>query len=239
MRPSTPAPAGSRKKFVSNLVSTLEEQNRSLARELHDVISQRLAALAMEIDVIERNPPASAEELRSRLRRLSARVAGLAKTMHEISRQLHPSILDDLGLVEALRGECLLFSDLYQNPLSFRADNVPEPLPEPVSLCLYRIAQEGLRNIGKHARHAAASMTLTGSESGIRLSIEDTGPGGLTAGKGLGLIGMKERARLVNGKLRVKSQPGKGTRVEVEIPLPHPASEVGKPTVKRQAASRG
>lgn len=238
MRSSAPVPAGSRNKFVSNLVSTLEEQNKSLARELHDVVSQRLAALAMEIDLIERNPPASAEELRSRLRRLSARVAGLAKTMHEISRQLHPAILDDLGLVEALRGECLLFSDLYQNPVSFRADNLPEALPDSVSLCLYRIAQESLRNIGKHARHAAASVMLTATDAGIKLSIEDAGPGGLTPGKGLGLTGMKERARLVNGKLRVHSPSGKGTLVEIEIPLPK-RTRAGKPAAKRQAASRG
>lgn len=238
MRSGAPAPASNRNTFVSNLVSTLEEQNKSLARELHDVISQRLAALEMEIDVIEQNPPASTEELRSRLRRLSARVAGLAKTMHEISRQLHPAILDDLGLAEALRGECLLFSDLYQNPVSFQADNIPESLPDPVSLCLYRIAQESLRNIGKHARHAAASVMLTGTDSGIKLSIEDTGPGELTAGKGLGLISMKERARLVNGTLRMQSRPGKGTLVEVKIPLPQPR-EARKPAVKRQAASRG
>lgn len=238
MRPSAPAPDGGRNRFVSNLVSALEEQNKSLARELHDVISQRLAVLAMEIDVIERNPPASAEELRARLRRLSAGVAGLAKTTHEISRQLHPAILDDLGLAEAVRGECLLFSDVYQNAMSFQADNIPEPLPDPVSLCLYRIVQEGLRNIGKHARHAAASVTLTGTDSGIKLSIEDKGPGGATAGKGLGLIGMKERARLVNGKLRVLSPPGKGTLVEIEIPLPRRA-RARKSAAKRQAALRG
>lgn len=238
MRSRAPAPAGSTNKFVSNLASALEEQKKNLARELHDVISQRLAALAMEIDIIERNPPASAEELRVRLRRLSAAVAGLAKTVHEISRQLHPAILDDLGLVEALRGECLLFSDLYQNPMSFQAGDIPEPLPDPVSLCLYRIAQESLRNIGKHARHAAASVTLTGTDSGIKLSIEDKGPGGAAAGKGLGLIGMKERARLVNGKLRVLSPPGKGTLVEIEIPLPRRARP-RKSAAKRQAASRG
>lgn len=225
--------------MVSNLVSTLEEQNKSLARELHDVVSQKLAALAMEIEVIERNPPESAEELRSRLRRLSAGVTGLAKTMHEISRQLHPAILDDLGLAEALRGECLLFSDLYQNPVSFQAENIPEALPDPVSLCLYRIAQESLRNIGKHARHAAASVTLTATDAGIKLSIEDAGSGGLRPGKGLGLTGMKERARLVHGTLRVQSQPGKGTLVEVEIPLRQPARQARKPEVKRQAASRG
>src|SRR5690349_14332226 len=92
---------GSRQ-YLSNLLSTQEEQNKSLARELHDVVSQKLAALAMEIDAIERNPPDSAEGLRGRLRRLSNGVEGLAKTMHEISRQLHPAILDDLGLAEAL-----------------------------------------------------------------------------------------------------------------------------------------
>ncbi|HEY1240352.1 MAG TPA: histidine kinase, partial [Bryobacteraceae bacterium] len=202
MRSTGPAP--DRKESLSTLLSTHEEQNKSLARELHDVVSQKLAALGMEIDAIQRNPPESTEELRGRLRRLSDGVTTLAKTMHEISRQLHPAILDDLGLVEALRSECLLFGEVYQSPVSFRADHVAEGLPDSVILCLYRIAQESLRNIGKHARHAAASVTLTGTNSGIKLSIEDTGPGGLTTGKGLGLISMKERARLVNGKLRME-----------------------------------
>jgi len=236
MKSNGPAPGS--KKFLANLLSTQEEQNKSLARELHDVVSQKLAALGMEIDAIERNPPGSTEELRGRLRRMSDGVTGLAKTMHEISRQLHPAILDDLGLAEALRSECLLFSELYENPVRFQAENVPETVPDPVALSLYRIAQESLRNIGKHARHAAASVTLSGSGSRIKLSIEDTGPGASTAGKGLGLISMKERTRLVNGKLRVQSRAGRGTLVEVEIPLPQPREE-SKPGMKQQAASRG
>jgi signal transduction histidine kinase len=161
--------------------------------------------------------------------------------MHEISRQIHPAILDDLGLAEALKSECLIFSDLYQTPVAFRAERVPGKLPEEVALCLYRIAQEGLRNIGKHARHAEAAVTLTGTGGGLRLSIEDAGPGTRidpAARHGLGLISIKERARLVKGKVRVVSRPGRGTVVKVDVPLGTGAAGPMKPAARRHAASR-
>jgi two-component system, NarL family, sensor kinase len=237
MRGTAPAPAGSRKqRRVRNLLSAQEEQNKSLARELHDVVSQKLAALGMEIGTLDRKPPKSRAELRARVRQISSRVTALAVTMHEISRRLHPAILEDLGLVEALNGECTALSELYGNPVTFGADNVPKKLPDNVTLCVYRIAQESLRNICRHAPGAAVSVKLAGGPGEIKLSVADGGPGfppRPARSRGLGLIGMEERARLVKGKLRVISTPGKGTVVEVRVPLP-PSARSGE----RRAHSR-
>jgi signal transduction histidine kinase len=223
MRANGPAPAGSRKqRRVRNLLSAQEEQSKNLARELHDVISQKLAALGIEIDTLGRKPPKSRGELRARVRQLSSRVASLAVALHEISRQLHPAILEDLGLPEALHAECGVFSEVYGNPVAFSAENLPQGLPDGVTLCLYRIAQESLQNIGRHAPGAAVSVHLTAVPGEIRLSVEDTGPGFPPAAartRGLGLISMEERVRLVKGRLRVVSRAGKGTRVEVRVPL--------------------
>jgi signal transduction histidine kinase len=194
--------------------------NKYLARELHDAVSQRLAAVKIEIDVLEHKPPRSSAQLRARLRRLSAQVEALTRTMHEISRQLHPAILEDLGLADALEAECQVFSRLYGNPILFHREDVPDRVPDSVALCLYRIAQESLRNVARHAPGAAVSVILSGTAEEICLSIEDTGPGfsRRTSRPGLGLISMQERARLVNGKLRVVSRLGKGTTVEVRAP---------------------
>src|SRR5581483_10028929 len=224
MKSTGSASAGNREQaWAVDLLSAQEEQNKSLARELHDVVSQKLAALGMEIDTLERKPPKSRAELRARVRQLSSRVTALAVTMHEISRQLHPAILEDLGLVEAVNGECTALSQLYGNPVTFSASNVPAKLPDDVTLCVYRIAQESLRNICRHAPGAAVSVNLTGGPGEIKLSVADGGPGfppRAVRSRGLGLIGMEERARLVKGRLRVISRQGKGTIVEVRVPLP-------------------
>ncbi|HLK48270.1 MAG TPA: sensor histidine kinase [Bryobacteraceae bacterium] len=223
MKASKPAPIRRRATGRARmLLSAQEEQNQNLARELHDVVSQKLAALAMEIDTLRLNPPRSRRELGRRLERLSANVAHLGNTMHEISRQLHPAILDDLGLREALHGECLAFSDLYGNPVTFVAEQVPESLPPAIALHVFRIAQESLRNAGKHARSSPVSIRLSGANGTIMLNIQDQGPGfdaRKGRGRGLGLLSIKERAKLLHGTLRLHSQPGKGTTVTLRVPL--------------------
>lgn len=239
MRVTGPAPAGgSSRRPARRELSTEEEQNKILARELHDVVSQRLAAVQMEIDLLERKPPKAVAELRATLRKVSGQIAALAETMHEISRQLHPAVLEDLGLAAALNGECETFSALYGNPVLFNAVNVPEEIPDAVALNLYRIAQESLSNVARHAPGAAVSMILSGGAGELTLWIEDTGPGFRSrAGRreGLGLISMQERARLVKGELRIASKKGKGTIVEVRVPLAQSTERSRR--VRRRAAS--
>jgi signal transduction histidine kinase len=167
------------------------------------------------------------------LAEIGEKIAHLAEAIHGTSRRLHPAILDDLGLETALREECRTFQQNFKIPVEFTAENVPASIPKEVSLCLYRVAQEGLRNIGKHSAEAAQVRVLLmgGAEKrgtqkrrdAITLRIEDTGDGfdldqALRKG-GLGLISMEERVRLVGGELKVQSQPGQGTTVTAFVPL--------------------
>ena len=209
--------------LTARLLGLQEAGNKDLARELHDDLSQKLAALGMEISTLLQSSRKSPSSLADRVRALSARTNGLAEDVHALSRRLHPAILDELGLESALREECVSFSAQTGITAQFESEDVPAPLPEDVSLCLYRVVQESLRNVAKHAKAANVRVVLSGSEDGIRLRVEDTGDGfdlNESKGKGgLGLISMEERARLVNGNFAIRSQPGQGTLVEVFVPL--------------------
>ena len=182
-----------------------------------------LAALGMEVSTLLQVSGKLPDSLPERVRALSARINGLAEDVHALSRRLHPAILDELGLEAALSEECVGFSARSGVSAQFKSERVPAPLPEAVSLCLYRVAQESLRNVAKHAKAANVRVVLSGRKGGITLRVEDTGDGcnlDDSRGKGgLGLISMEERVRLVNGNFTIRSQPGQGTTVEVFVPL--------------------
>ncbi|HTA40828.1 MAG TPA: chemotaxis protein CheB [Bryobacteraceae bacterium] len=210
-------------KLTGALISARELGNREIARELHDVFGQELAALGMEISSLRHGDGAEAD-LTARLSELGKRVRRLADNVHETSRKLHPAILEDLGLLTALKQECESFEQRSEIPAQFVATGVGENLPLELSLTLYRVAQECLRNIQKHAPASdSVQVTLIGSPDAITLRIADTGDGfdldkAMRKG-GLGLISMEERVRTVNGKLTVESEHGKGTTVAAFVPL--------------------
>jgi hypothetical protein len=209
--------------LTARLLSLQEAGNKDLARELHDDLSQRLAALGMEASMLLRPSSDPLDSLPDRVRALSARIDSLATDVHALSRRLHPAILDELGLEAALKEECMAFSAQAAIPCEVESRNVPASLPEDVSLCLYRVAQESLRNIAKHADATNVRVVLLGRKDAIALRVEDVGNGvdlNEVKGKGgLGLISMEERVRLIHGKFTIQSQPGKGTTVEVFAPL--------------------
>lgn len=210
-------------KLTGALISAQEAGNREVARELHDVFSQELAAVGMEISSLKEDARSGAD-LTGRLSDLGKKIARLAADIHRTSRELHPTVLEELGLEPALRQECESFQQRSGIPTQFTTKNVPAELRPEVALCVYRVAQESLRNVHKHAADAdAVWVSLIGSPEGITLRIEDTGDGfdlneALKKG-GLGLISMEERVRLVNGKLTIQSQPGKGTTVTAFVPM--------------------
>jgi len=208
--------------LTARLLGLQEAGNKDLARELHDDLSQKLAALGMEVSTLLQPSGGSPDNLPDRVRAASARVNALAEDVHSMSRRLHPAILDELGLEAALKEECVSFSAQMGIPAKFESKG-PTLLPEEVSLCLYRVAQESLRNIAKHADATNVRVVLSGRKEGIRLRIEDRGDGfdlmDVKGKGGLGLISMEERVRLVSGKFTIQSQPGKGTIVEVFVPL--------------------
>jgi PAS domain S-box-containing protein len=209
-------------KLTANLMSVQEAGSKELARELHDDFSQQLAALAMEVSTLQASGEV-AVPLTERLSELGEKIGHLADEMHQTSRQLHPTILNELGLEAALREECGRFSAQCKIPIQFICEELPASTPEDVSLCLYRIAQETLRNIRKHAGATEGRVRLFGGEGGVSLLVEDTGDGFDIAearkSGGLGLISMEERVRLVNGKFKILSQTGVGTTVGVFVPL--------------------
>ena len=159
-----------------------------------------------------------------------------------MSRRLHPAVLDELGLEAALREECAAFSTQLAIPCDVESKDVPISLPEDVSLCLYRVAQESLRNIARHAQASKVRVTLSGRKDGIALRVDDTGDGfdlKERKGKGgLGLISMEERVRLLNGKFTIQSHPGKGTSVDVFLPLAS-AKDTAKTRLKPHVPAHG
>ncbi len=209
--------------LTGRLIGAQEEERRRVARELHDDLTQRLAVLAIEAGRLEQQMEPSSARVREFLGTMKDRIVELSADIHGIARQLHPSILDDLGLVNAIEAECVNFSQREGIRVTFEPKNVPATLPRDLALCLYRMLQESLRNIAKHAKIDTAVVTLAGRGGGILLSVRDYGIGfdPTQANKkgGLGLVSMTERARLVRGELSVQSRPGQGTTVEIRVPL--------------------
>lgn len=146
----------------------------------------------------------------------------MSADVRQISHQLHPSILEDLGLAAALREVCEEFSAREGIECTLEQETMPETLPMEVKSCLYWIAQQALHNISKHAHASHVRLSLVGNPQGVQMSIHDDGAGfdlHVGRGHGLGIISMKERARMVGGELSIDSQPGRGTDVRVFVPL--------------------
>lgn len=209
--------------LAGKLLAAQEAERRRLAREMHDDLTQRLAVLAIEAGKLEVQLEPAGSEVVEKLRDMKEQMVKLAADVHAISRQLHPSILDDLGLVDAMEAECTRFSRREGIEVTYAPKNVPASLPKEVALCLYRITQEALRNIAKHAKTHEAHVSLVGRDGVLILTIEDPGVGfvpiKVRGKRGLGLDSMAERARLIQAELSVRSQPGEGTVIEVLAPL--------------------
>jgi PAS domain S-box-containing protein len=208
--------------IAQRLLAMQEAERRRIARELHDDLSQRLATVGMETSILLRHITDPPDRLSDRIRDLAKRIGELAEELHGFSRQIHPAILNDLGLASALEEECRSLSRRISIPVHFEAENVPRSLPEDVALCMFRVAQEALRNIGKHANAAKVRVRLARRPRALNLSIEDAGGGfdsNASRRGGLGLISMRERVQLLDGEFAILSNPGEGTRVEVTVPL--------------------
>jgi PAS domain S-box-containing protein len=212
------------KYFSEALLSAQEAERRRVSRELHDDLNQRLAALILEMGVLERNLHESPHQARRTCSALKAQVGEISDDVRRIALQLHSAGLEQFGLRATLKQECASIADRSGLKIQFRSRGVPEAIPENVSLCLYRVAQECLRNVVKHSKASQAAVTLTGARDCIRLLVEDRGigfsPEEARTRMTLGLISMNERLRQVEGTLKLDSEPGAGARIEVRVPLP-------------------
>ncbi|HXN46419.1 MAG TPA: chemotaxis protein CheB [Bryobacteraceae bacterium] len=216
------------RRLTASLFTTQEEERKRLARELHDDMNQRMAMLANEVNLLERDLPGSPDLVRDQLRSLRERVEQLSDDLRRAAHQLHPSSLEHFGLVAALDAYCPDFSKLYPIRLKFTHRGVPASIPFDVSLCLYRVAQECLHNIAKHSGANEATLALRGDKKGLVLSVIDKGEGFdpdlLPDQKGLGIVGIRERVRLVGGSVSIQSRAGHGTEIDVRVPLNRVAS---------------
>lgn len=208
--------------LAGRLITIQEEKHRQLAREMHDDLTQRLALLAIEVRRLEIENQQHGSPICTKLESIRKEITKLSKDIHDMSRQIHPAILDDLGLVDAIRSECDVFSDREEIYVEYKTKNIPSSVPRDVAICIYRVTQESLRNIAKHAGTGKAFVSLVGHDSHLVLTIRDTGVGFDTAHrksqKGIGLKSIRERIRLVNGDLTIKSKPGLGTVIKVIVP---------------------
>jgi signal transduction histidine kinase len=209
--------------LTGRLINAQEEERKRISRELHDDLSQKLALLAFNAGGLLAEPAASSEKMNQKLRNLQGQVQQLAQDVRQISHELHPSILDDLGLVAALDELCQEFSAREGIEVVFEPEAIPKVLPVDLASCLYRVSQEALHNVLKHAHASQVRLKLSASGDGIHLCIRDNGVGfdseaGLSR-PGLGIVSMKERVGLVQGEFTIGSRPGHGTELKVFVPL--------------------
>ena len=208
--------------LAKHLMTVQEKERQRLARELHDDLSQRLAVLAMEAEELEKQLFQSSRVDSARLKEVKTNLVKLSMDVHALSRRLHPSILDELGLADAVASECASFRHKNSIMLNYQAMNLPPQIPKETALNIYRIAQEALRNIARHARATTVDLALLGLNDSILLTIKDNGQGFDSEGEkvaGLGLASMKERALLIGGQFAIHTQPGGGTIIEVTAPV--------------------
>jgi PAS domain S-box-containing protein len=205
------------------LIHAQEEERARIARELHDDISQRMAFLQIGLDQFEQTLGGLTANEKNELHNLVEVASEVSSDLHNISHRLHPARLDLQGLVAATKSFCKEVTNQQDIEIKFVYQDVPPQLPSSVALCLFRIIQEALRNVVKHARTNQATVVLTGHPDRIELSISDNGagfqPADADSRHGLGLISMRERLRLIDGRLAVDSSPTHGTRIQVQVPL--------------------
>jgi signal transduction histidine kinase len=217
---------------LSGLLINAQEMERSrLASELHDDFSQRLALLALELENASEALPDSSAATKRKLHELLNSASELGADLHTVSRRLHPSTLESLGLVRGLKALCDEFTSRQGIEIGFSSKNIPRAVPSNVALCLFRVAQEGLQNLRKYSGASQGQVNLRKAGDRLFLFVSDNGRGfeakEMRDRVGLGIRSMGERARLVGGRFKIHSEPGKGTRIDVCIPL-QPENEIAE-----------
>lgn len=212
--------AEARAAFGSLLIQAQEEDRRRISEELHDNLCQKVALLSMAAGRLE--SAQQPEPLQDLVRGLRGGLEDLAETVRSISHRLHPSTPERLGLESSLRYCCAEFEQHAGIRVRFLSRQVTREVPGAIALCLYRVLQEALMNVWKHAKTPHCAVIVQNTAKFVRLAICDRGAGFAPARdprRGLGLVTMKERVRLLGGELTISSVPQKGTQIDVRIPL--------------------
>lgn len=215
----------------AQLVSAQEEERRNLSRELHDEIGQSMSALLVELGNLDSMLPAGnagAHEQLQRVKKLAESNVGVVRNMALL---LRPSMLDDLGLVPALKWQAKEVARRTGMKVRVDAEDVSDDLPDLYRTCIYRVVQEALHNATRHSKAAHVRVTVRRDPSGVRAEIQDDGSGFHSRQeKGMGILGMEERVRHLGGEFHVHSEQGHGTSVSIRLPL---RQEAPQATVKQ------
>jgi signal transduction histidine kinase len=208
---------------VSRKLIEAHEQERTLiASELHDDVCQRLAMLCLRVEKTSKGWRDKHALVDDQLEKIRQQSADLARDVQALSHQLHPSTLDNLGLVAAVKSLCREISEHNDVVVDFSGGTLPPTLPREISIALFRVIQEGLHNSVKHSGGRHFEVRLQGSRSRIELEVSDRGAGfdaSTTNRRGLGLVNMAERVHQVNGTFRIDSRPNVGTKIRVNVPV--------------------
>jgi signal transduction histidine kinase len=208
------------RRLSNQLVRVQEEERKTISRELHDEVGQILTGLRMELGAL--SPNDVDEGFRQRLESLKRLVEEALRSVRNLALLIRPSMLDDLGLEPALRWQTREFSRRCGVPVALAIEGQLDRLPEAPRLCVYRAIQEALTNCGKHANASRVTVTVSHEDDRVSASVQDNGKGFdkvRLQTHGLGLLGMSERVRALQGVITVSSEPGRGTLISLEVPL--------------------
>ena len=217
------------RQLTRRLIDGIEEERRSLANDLHDEFGQVLTLLQFDIESLQNTLPPGLTESVNICNKMMRQIQTLAEAVRDTTSRLRPDMLDHLGLVPTLKWYIADFQ--RRRPamqISFQSFGLKKRLPPEVELVLYRVFQEGLNNISKHANASQVNLRLTYNHPDIIFMIKDDGGGfvvsedGLTVGsnkKGIGLLSMKERVTSLGGSMAIYSTPGKGTTLRIKVPM--------------------
>jgi signal transduction histidine kinase len=209
--------------LTSKLLTAQEEERRRIARDLHDDVSQRLAAIVLEVASVENHLSVVPAELAQALTTLRQGLEQVSDDVHSLAYRLHPSLLEHAGLRPAVEDHVQQVSRRTGLPIRLKIVGVPTAVPLDHATCLFRVMQESVQNVVKHAHATLVTVQLRGSSKGFSLSVTDNGNGfnlhdQSTHEHGLGLSSMEERLRQLHGFFRIRSRPSQGTKVCAWVP---------------------
>jgi signal transduction histidine kinase len=209
------SPSGPARQLSGQLIMAQEAERTRIARQLHDAVNQDLATLAIHLSSLKRRILVTLPDCQPELEFLQKAAVQVSEDIRTLSHELHPGVLRHVGLSPALRAHCVEFARGHQMDVRYTDDAGSIQLPESVQLCLYRVAQEAMRNVVRHARASRVEVRLSCRQATLELRITDNGRGfdlGSASGtKGLGLLSMDERVRLIGGRILLQTKPGQGT----------------------------
>jgi signal transduction histidine kinase len=204
----------------ARLMAAQEEERRRLSRELHDELGQTMSSVLVELGSVESMLSNSDDHARTRLKLARSLAENAVTTMRDMALVLRPSMLDDLGLIPALRWQAREVQRRTGMKVTVMAEKIPDDLPDEQRTCIYRVVQEAVRNACRHACADSVRITVRRDPGHIRVSVQDNGSGfDAQREKGMGILGMEERVRSVSGAFRVDSEPGSGTVVGILVPV--------------------